>query len=201
MYCHRIFKLQNKIDEERVKLSRDKGASSLRNNSRFKLYVKSTGHNFVQRIRKISQNSSPYEKHYDEESVDGEECSKSTHDTFENVMPSTDKTFRRISISKRKRRGKNSIAGFTKLHDLEEVNEEENDEIEMLRKTSLEIPSTMSLRQEERVHDLDEDLAVLEEKGYYMESDIEEEDLEDKESAQNSAGSDADYEDSSSDTD
>ena len=171
-------------------MSRDRGASSLRNNSQFQLYVRSTGHNLVHRLRKISQNSNTqYEKYYNQEYADGGECSKASDDNIEPVAPlDSNKTFRRVSISKQKRRGKNSVYGFTKLHDLEEEEiEEEKVEMEMLRKTSMEVPSMMSLSNEDRVQDLDEDLAVLEGKGYYMESDIEEEEEDDKESDQNSA--------------
>lgn len=172
----------------------------MRNNSQFKLYVRSTGHNLVHRLRKISQNSNTqYEKYYNQEFADVGECSKTSDDNVEPVAPlDSNIMLRRVSISKRKRRSKNSVYGFTKLYDVEEEeNEEDEMEMEILRKTSMEVPSMMSLSNEDRVQGLDEDLAVLEEKGYYMESDIEEED--DNESDQNSAGSNADYEDSSSD--
>ena len=63
---------------------------------------------------------------------------------------------------------------------------------------SIAMPSMMSLSNKDRVQNLDEDLAVLEEKGYYMESDIEEEDVQYYEGSDSSSASNADCEDSSS---
>ena len=170
----------------------------MRNNSQFKLYVRSTGHNLVQRLRKTSIGSK-YEKHDDEEANIGE-CSRySNNDDFETYGNMQNRPFRKISISKRQRRSKNSVSGFTKLYDLDEEVEnegEDNEEIEML---SIAMPSMMSLKQKDRIQDLDEDLAVLEEKGYYMESDIEEEDDDQYYGGSDSSGaSNADCEDSSS---
>ena len=216
LFCHRIYKLQTRIDDERIKLHRDKGASSLRNNSRFHLYaVTNTGSTLVQRLRKASQSSTGfqngsylrYSNNYDEELG---ECSKSVDDdnnTCAGVPSSStgevgNKMFRKISISKRKRRGKNSVAGFTKLHDLDEEDEEDfwdNDENDTETKASMGFHSVVSMEAADKIDQLEEDLAELEEKGYYMESDIEED--EEDENDQSSHGSSADYEDSSSSSD
>ena len=124
-------------------MSRDRGASSLRDNSQFQLYVRSTRHNIVQRLRKISQTSvvSKYEKHYDEEANIGE-CSRNiNNDDYETYDNMQNRTFRKISVSKRKRRGKNSVSGFTKLHDLEEVPENEGGDNEAVSYTHLTLPT------------------------------------------------------------
>ena len=164
------------MDQERIKLYRDKGASSLRNNNRFHLYSRqkynSVGNEgsetkFIQTIRKLSRlsitsNSSKrkYSRHYDDDFEQGE-CSNSNNNELENLP-----TFRKISISKRKRRGKESIAGFSRLHDLEEAPEGAQSDF------SMRSPSLASMRSNnERIKDLDSDMDLYN-RGY-EESDIE----------------------------
>ena len=194
------------MDKERIKLYRDRGASSLRNNSRFKLYARQIAYNIengttiVQRLRRASSTSMVAQNSYSLYENDQGECSK--NEDIENNETADNRTFRKISVSKRRRRGKNSVSGFTKLHDLEEEEEEiVGYDARKQSTSSMGLQSIASL-DEERVNELDEDLAVLEQKGYYMESDIEEEDEnEDLEDGQSSHGSNADFEDSSSSED
>jgi len=80
LFCHRIFKLYKRMEDERLKLYKDKGASSLRNDSHFHLFVNSSGRSkqldrtIVQRFRKlsnaISELGTTYNRHYDSNSGD-----------------------------------------------------------------------------------------------------------------------------------
>uniref|UniRef100_A0A7M5UPB2 Uncharacterized protein n=1 Tax=Clytia hemisphaerica TaxID=252671 RepID=A0A7M5UPB2_9CNID len=108
------------MDQERIKLYRDKGASSLRNHNQFHLYSrqknstvgnKGSDTKIAQAFRKLSRlsitsNSSTksYNRHYDD--LERGECSHSNNnnDETENLP-----TFRKISISKRKRRERASL--------------------------------------------------------------------------------------------
>ena len=207
LFCHRVYNLQTRMDKERVKLYLDRGTSSLRNNNRFHLYSRQiaysidTGKTLVQRFRRMSESTSVSQNSYsfDENLYEQGECSR--NEDLENNLAGINRAFRKISISKRKRRGKNSVSDFTQLHDLEEEKDQgfEIDGYDARKRSSasMGLQSIASL-DEERVNELDEDLAVLEQKGYYMESDIEEEDEEEDKDGQSSHGSNADFEDSSS---
>ena len=186
------------MDQERIKLYRDKGASSLRNNNRFYLYSQQKYFSSVgdksetkiaQTFRKLSRrplnNNSPELKNYSGE-LDFERGESSNinnnNDVFENLP-----TFRKISISKRKRRGKESIAGFSRLHDLEEAPEGAQSDF------SMRSPSLASMRSNnERIKDLDSDMDLYN-RGY-EESDIESDQLSGNRDSndENSVSSDSD---------
>ncbi|XP_066930169.1 uncharacterized protein [Clytia hemisphaerica] len=176
VFCHRVYNLQTRMDQERIKLYRDKGASSLRNNNRFHLYSKEKYYSSVEKkvdtkiaqtFRKLSRmplNNTLSElnnnKKHDFERGDYSH-SNNNNDVSENLP-----TFRKISISKRKRRGKESIAGFSRLHDLEEEQERTQSDF------SMRSPSLASMRSyNERIKDLDSDLDLYNQG--YDESDIE----------------------------
>ena len=173
------------MDQERIKLYRDKGASSLRNNNRFHLYSRQKYYSIgseglegsetkiAQTFRKLSRLSTSnaskmnHNRQHDDDFERGESSIyiNNNNDELENL-----RTFRKISISKRKRRGKESIAGFSRLHDLEEAPEGAQSDF------SMRSPSLASMRSNnERIKDLDSDMDLYN-RGY-EESDIESDDV------------------------